>query len=73
MLDVKKGDLISLVPLTKKVFIKKTYGLEYSLCNEALKRNHSRGISNVCVSNEISIKIESGTLIVIHISKNKIT
>lgn len=61
----KKGDIVSLIPLTTSVTGVKTDGLYYPLNFETLEIGTSRGISNIFVSNEAEISIESGYLFVI--------
>ena len=56
---------ISLIPLDEYVDIIKTTGLKYNLENFRLLRENSLGVSNEFVSNEASIKIKNGKLLVI--------
>lgn len=61
----KKGDLISLIPLTTEVKGITTFNLEYELINADIKIGTSIGISNVFQRDEIIIKIKEGLLFVI--------
>ena len=58
-----RGKKISLIPLTEVVSKVKTTGLEYSLHEEDLFRNSTRGLSNVFIDEEIKISYESGELL----------
>ncbi len=64
-LSGKKGDFISLIPLTDIVKSVTTAGLAYPLCNEDLFLNSSRGISNVFSSDFADISIKGGLLLII--------
>ncbi len=61
----KKGDYISLIPLTTEVTGVYTSGLQYKLSNETIKIGSSKFISNVFCGHEAEIKIETGLLFVI--------
>lgn len=61
----KKGDLISLIPLTTEVEGVTTNNLEYELNNYTLKIGSSMGVSNVFREDNIYIKINKGLLFVI--------
>ena len=65
------GDIVSLIPLSTKVTGVKTEGLMYKLSDENLYRKNARGISNITISNQVSIKINSGILLCFHIFKDK--
>lgn len=60
------GDLVSLIPLAESARGVTTRGLQYQLTGELLSIGRSRGISNVFVENQASVKIGSGCLLVIH-------
>jgi thiamine pyrophosphokinase len=64
-------DIVSLIPLSTKVTGVKTEGLMYKLSFENLYRKNARGISNIAISNQVSIKINSGILLCVHIFKDK--
>ncbi len=63
--EINKGVNISLIPLTEVVEGISTEGLEYPLKNENLYFDHSRGISNVALKNEIKITHKKGLLMII--------
>lgn len=67
-LQVEKGSLISLIPMSPQVTEITLDGLEYPLCGETLTMGFARGISNVALSNSISIAFEKGILLVVEIS-----
>lgn len=58
-------DKISLIPISKSVFVEKTDGLKFALHNENLGRASSRGISNRAKRDKIFVKIKSGILLLI--------
>jgi thiamine pyrophosphokinase len=60
----KKGDIVSLIPLTERVAGVITDNLYYPLKSEDLHLGSSRGVSNVMNGDEASVKIESGLLLV---------
>lgn len=61
----KKGDLVSLLPLTEKVLNVKTSGLYYELDGKDLNFGVSLGVSNVMTGDKANVKIDDGYLIVI--------
>ncbi len=61
------GDLLSLIPISEVVEGILLEGLKYPLNNEPLYRNLTRGISNEFAEYKAKIKIQSGTLLVIHL------
>lgn len=60
----KKGQTISLIPISVKVTGIKTEGLRYKLNNENLYMKKTRGISNVAEKNKIKITHKKGILLV---------
>ncbi len=60
------GDTVSLIPLGGDVFILETTGLQWTLRNEKLTFGPARGVSNVMLSEEAAVSIESGVLLCIH-------
>lgn len=60
------GDIISLIPWGGNVTGVLTRNLRWPLNGETLYANKSRGISNEMCSEEASIKIKSGSLLVVH-------
>jgi thiamine pyrophosphokinase len=64
-LHAKKGQLISIIPLTSTVSNISTKGLKYVLHNEDLRIGSSRGVSNVFLGDDASISFNDGLLLVI--------
>jgi thiamine pyrophosphokinase len=64
-IDGKKGDLVSLIPLTEEVEGVITDGLYYPLKDETLFLGSTRGNSNVMIDDKAIVKIKSGLLLVI--------
>ncbi len=62
----KKGDLVSLLPLTGDASGIRTEGLYYALKGEKLAFGKSRGVSNMLTGEHVSISVENGTLLVIY-------
>jgi thiamine pyrophosphokinase len=60
------GRLVSLIPFGEAVKVNFTSGLKYPLIQETLKSDSSRGLSNVSISNKVSIEIMEGNLLVFH-------
>lgn len=60
------GDTISLLPISPVVNGVVTVNLKYPLVNEKLVFCHSRGISNVMLTRNAQVDIESGILLCIH-------
>jgi thiamine pyrophosphokinase len=65
----KKGDIVSLMPMLSPAKGIKTMGLKYSLNNETLLPEHSRGVSNVMETEKAEISLKSGLLLCIHTRK----
>jgi thiamine pyrophosphokinase len=61
----KKGDLISLIPLSDCLGVT-TEGLEWPLQGETLKVGTSRGISNVMTGKSARVSLEKGRLLVVY-------
>lgn len=61
----KKGDLLSLIPLTTRVSKITTKGLYYALDGNDMEIGNSLGVSNVMLSDECEIYIGDGILFVI--------
>jgi len=62
----KKGDTVSLLPLCSPAKGITTKGLRYSLANESLLPDQTRGISNVMMGENVEINITSGIVLCIH-------
>lgn len=65
------GDIISLVPLGRKVFVLKTVGLKFKLKNENLTFS-GRGVSNVAIGRKVTIHIGKGGVFVFKITSGKL-
>ena len=65
MLAGSEGDLVSLLPIGEAATGVTTDGLEYPLAGEPLVLGRTRGISNVKVRSEASVRLESGRILVI--------
>ena len=61
----KKGDLISLIPISTTVNGINTNGLEYPLTNATMTIGKSLGVSNVLEDIKANISIKDGYLLVI--------
>jgi len=72
LLSGNKGDIVSLIPLCSPARGITTRGLRYSLTNESLFPNQTRGISNVMMGQTAEITITSGTILCIHTRKKDI-
>jgi len=68
----RSGDLVSLIPWGSPVRGIQTQGLKWSLDNETLYPERTRGISNELLDETASIKISSGILLVIHRRQSQI-
>ncbi len=66
IVEGKRGEIISLIPLAGKVMGIYTNGLKYPLANGTLEIGSTKGISNVMTLNRASVKIKSGLLLVGH-------
>lgn len=65
-IDGASGDTISLIPLTNAADGIRTRGLQYSLADETLRLGPARGISNVMLTDEATVKFASGLLLLVH-------
>ena len=65
----RSGDIVSLIPWGNPVHGIQTQGLKWQLNNETLHPDKTRGISNELISEAASIRISSGSLLVIHTRK----
>lgn len=64
----KKGDLVSIIPITGNLAGVTTKGLDYPLNDETLIFGESRGVSNVMTSNKCTITVQSGFGLIIKAS-----
>jgi len=65
----RNGDIVSLIPWGREVTGVRTENLKWTLENETLFPEMTRGISNEMMGNVASIKISSGVLLVVHTRK----
>ncbi len=56
----KKGDIVSIIPITGNLCGVTTKGLDYPLNDETLQFGESRGVSNIMTSDKCTINIKSG-------------
>lgn len=63
----KKGDILSLIPLTFEVKGINTKGLYYPLKGESLFLGPARGISNVFLQDEVVVEVKEGILIAVKV------
>ncbi|MBI3912712.1 MAG: thiamine diphosphokinase [Chloroflexi bacterium] len=63
----KIGEVVSLIPMTESVEGVETEGLEYPLRAETLMQNSSRGISNVLTAPRARVRVQGGTLLIVHL------
>lgn len=64
-LNLKSGEIVSLFPVTEKVFGATTKGLEYELNCRNIYSTSSLTLSNTAVKDKVEISIEKGLLLVI--------
>jgi thiamine pyrophosphokinase len=69
LLSGKKGDAVSLIPLCSPAKGITTKGLRYSLTDESLLPDQTRGISNLMTGKIAEINLTSGTVLCIHTRK----
>jgi thiamine pyrophosphokinase len=62
----RSGDIVSLIPWGQPVQVIRTENLKWNLLNETLRPERSRGISNELTSNNATIQIQNGWLLIIH-------
>jgi len=66
VIEGRLGDTVSLVPLAGDVVGIHTEGLEYALSGGTLEFGAARGISNVLVAPQASVKVGGGRLLLVH-------
>lgn len=64
-IEGKKGELVSLIPLTERVSGITTTGLEYALNNADMHMGGSIGVSNVMLEDNACVTVKKGILMVI--------
>ncbi|MBN1319776.1 MAG: thiamine diphosphokinase [Thermoleophilia bacterium] len=62
----ERGDLVSLLPLTREVQDVRTEGLLYPLVGEPLAQSATRGVSNAMTGPEARVTHGAGVLLLIH-------
>ncbi len=62
----RSGDIVSLLPWGAPVYGIQTNGLKWTLNDETLHPEKTRGVSNAMISDIASIQIKSGLLLIIH-------
>jgi thiamine pyrophosphokinase len=67
-IEGKQGDLLSLFPLLASARGVRTENLYYPLHGETLHFGRPRGISNVLLSEQASVGLDDGLLLLIHLS-----
>ena len=65
-LDGRRGDFLSLMPLTPEVHGVTTDGLAFALTDETLTQGPARGLSNVMSGERALISVADGRLLAIH-------
>ncbi len=65
MVNGKKGDILSLVPVEQEAVGVTLSGLKYPLLEKNLKIGHTIGISNEFLADQAEINIKKGTLVAI--------
>ncbi|ADL07590.1 thiamine diphosphokinase [Thermosediminibacter oceani] len=66
-IEGKRGQILSLIPLTPEVRGIKTAGLYYPLRGETIPMGASRGISNVFTEDRAVVKVEQGLLLAVKV------
>jgi len=69
LISGKKGDTVSLIPLCSPAKGVTTKGLRYSLADESLLPDQTRGISNLMMGKIAEINITAGTVLCVHTRK----
>lgn len=64
-IKVKKGDIISLLPLTSNVYGVTSFGLKYELNERNLSAESSLSLSNKAVKEKVKINVKKGTILII--------
>jgi thiamine pyrophosphokinase len=64
-IKTKKGNIVSLYPLTNVVQGVKTSGLKYQLSGKTLLKGKTLTLSNIAVSNVVQVEVKKGALLII--------
>ena len=70
-ISANKNDIISIYPVTMKVIIEETKGLKYPIKNRTIRKEKTLTLSNVATSNKITIKVKTGTILIIREKYNQ--
>jgi len=62
----RRGDLLSLLPLTSEATGIRTSNLYYPLYGETLHFGKPRGVSNVLTQEHAEVSLEKGLLLIVH-------
>ena len=71
-LEVKKNDLISIVPYQGKTHIISTEGLGYEINDVELDMFNTVGVSNFATAEKILIKIDQGDALIFHVFQEEV-
>ena len=64
-IQVSKENIISIYPVSIRAIIAKTRGLKYPLKNRTIRKDRALTLSNIAILSKISIKVKSGTVLII--------
>jgi thiamine pyrophosphokinase len=67
LIQGRRGDTLSLIPLSEQVDGIVTQGVKYPLRNETLFRGQARGVSNELVGDHAEISFTRGLLLIVHL------
>ncbi len=59
------NDTISVYPITMRAKVAETKGLKYGIKNKSLKKASTLTLSNVAISDKVTISVNSGTVLII--------
>jgi thiamine pyrophosphokinase len=71
-IDGRRGDYVSLLPLSEEVVGVTTAGLAYPLSDATLRQGPTLGLSNELTSERATVRVERGRLAVIHTRRQEI-
>jgi thiamine pyrophosphokinase len=69
IVDGQDGDTISLIPIGGPVHVRETSGLRWPLADETLTFGPARGVSNTMTGPEAMIRVDDGSLLCIHTTR----
>ncbi len=64
-INVKKGDIVSLFPLTSNAYGVSSFGLKYELNERNLSAESTLSLSNEAIKEKVKISVKKGTILVI--------